>query len=146
MSYPWHSTKYLVHIISGSLSCTDINSVSVELCASHFIIFNELIAAPSPLSLNIQPVLGNLCGSDATHPCTSGLWSSFHLHLGLASYIVSHLCTSVLSPASPNCLCMVPSLKSWGTTQPFGCHLYPKTPERIRHRCPYAAWPTWPFT
>ena len=39
MSYPWHSTKYLVHIMSGSLSGIDINSISVELCALHFIIW-----------------------------------------------------------------------------------------------------------
>jgi hypothetical protein len=44
MSYPWHSTKYLVHIMSGSLSGIDINSISVELCALHFIIFDELIS------------------------------------------------------------------------------------------------------
>ncbi len=46
MSYPWHSTKYLVHIISGSLPCTDINSISVELHVLHFIMSDKLIAAP----------------------------------------------------------------------------------------------------
>jgi hypothetical protein len=50
ISYPWHSTKmYLVHIISGSLLCTDIISISVELRVLHFIMSGELIAAPFPI-------------------------------------------------------------------------------------------------
>ncbi len=46
ISYPWHSTKYLVQITSGNLSWRAINSVSLELLVLHFILLEELTTAP----------------------------------------------------------------------------------------------------
>ena len=84
MSYPWHSTKYLVHIISGSLPCTDINYVSVERRVLHFIMLNELIAAPFPIVIR--------------HPIcplqSSWIWCNPSMYQWTVKFIVSALSIS----------------------------------------------------
>ena len=99
--YPWHSTKYLIHITSLSLSCRAIISVSVEIFVLLFCSFEELDTASAPkVTRRLSP--DNLRVFGETHRCTNELRNSSHLLPKLTWGIVSRLGTSELSWVFPS--------------------------------------------
>ncbi len=83
--YPWHSTKYLIHITSLSLSWRAIISVLVELFVMHFYLFEELATAPAPKVTRLP-----VCPQQSS--CT---WCDPSIYQCIVKFIVSVLIVSL---------------------------------------------------